>query len=53
MKASQTDGAYIKCAEMTNSHNLYISTYEGKRLIGILVVYMKNNINPLALEMDI
>jgi len=44
MKATQSDGAYSENAEMRNAHKPYISKYEGKRLIGRLGVYMKNNI---------
>jgi hypothetical protein len=44
MKATQTDGACNKNAEMRNAHKSYIFKYEGKKLMGILGVYMKNNI---------
>jgi hypothetical protein len=44
MKACQTDAVCSRNVEMRNFHKPHISKYEGKRLIGRLGVYMKNDI---------
>ena len=50
MKERQNDGGCNKYAEMRKAHKAYVSKYKGKRLIGRLGAYMKNNIKMDAMD---